>query len=82
MPIENKKELDFEVKLTKTPKNPIIIEGFPGFGLVATISTEYLINHLKTEVIGRFWLEDLPATIAIHDSKVINPIEIHYNEKK
>ena len=33
--------------LKKKPKNPVLIEGFPGFGLVGTITTEYLINELK-----------------------------------
>jgi len=39
--------MNFE--LSKKPKNPIILEGFPGFGLVGTISTEYLIEHLNAE---------------------------------
>ncbi|MBW2989975.1 PAC2 family protein, partial [Candidatus Woesearchaeota archaeon] len=41
-----------QIKLWKKPKNPIIIEGFPGFGLVGTIASEFLIDHLKTELIG------------------------------
>lgn len=77
----NKAEEDFAVMLTKKPKNPIIIEGFPGFGLVGTIATEFLIEHLKTEEIGKVWFEDMPAVIAIHDSKIVNPIGIFYNEK-
>jgi len=28
-----------ELRLNKRPKNPIIIEGFPGFGFVGTIAT-------------------------------------------
>ena len=62
-------------------KNPIVIEGFPGFGLVGTIATEFLIEHLKCEKIGRLWFEDLPATIAIHGGEVIDPVGIFYNEK-
>ncbi|MFP4118142.1 MAG: proteasome assembly chaperone family protein [Candidatus Woesearchaeota archaeon] len=70
-----------EIELTRRPKNPIIIEGFPGFGLVGTITTEYLIAHLKTELIGKFWLEDMPAAVAIHQGKLIPPIEIHYSKR-
>jgi uncharacterized protein len=70
-----------ELSLTKTPKNPVIIQGFPGFGLVGTITTEYLIQKLECEFIGKYWFEKLPATIAIHDEKVIHPIGIYYNEK-
>ena len=69
------------IELTKKPKNPTIIEGFPGFGLVGTITTEYLISHLETERIGKFWFEDMPAAVAIHDGKLIPPLELHYNKK-
>ncbi|MDP2749815.1 MAG: PAC2 family protein [Nanoarchaeota archaeon] len=77
----NRKPENVGIHLTKKPKNPIIIEGFPGFGLVGTIATEFLIEHLKTEEIGKVWFEDMPAIIAIHDGKTINPIGIFYNEK-
>jgi len=69
------------VILTKKPKNPIIIEGFPGFGLVSTIATEFLIDHLKTEKIGRVWIPHLPPMIAVHEGKVVEPIGIFYNKK-
>lgn len=68
------------IKLKKTPKNPTIIEGFPGFGLVGTIATEFLIDHLKTEMIGSILLEDLPAMAAVHKEKLVQPIGIFYNQ--
>ncbi|MGM5488408.1 MAG: proteasome assembly chaperone family protein [Nanobdellota archaeon] len=70
-----------DLKLTKEISNATVISGFPGFGLVATIATEFLLEHLGGEIIGKYWFEDLPASIAIHDGKVINPITIFYNEK-
>lgn len=70
-----------EIKLEKKPKNPIIIEGFPGFGLVGTIATEFLIEHLKCEQIGKYYFDDLPATIAIHEGKVVDPVGIFYNKQ-
>jgi predicted ATP-grasp superfamily ATP-dependent carboligase len=39
--------------LKEEPKNPTIIEGFPGFGFVSTIATEFLIKHLKAKKIGK-----------------------------
>tara|TARA_Y100000034_G_scaffold96601_1_gene117695 strand:- start:6230 stop:6937 length:708 start_codon:yes stop_codon:yes gene_type:complete len=69
------------IKLNKKPKGVIIIEGFPGFGLIGTIATEFLIDHLKTEFIGNMWLEDLPPIATIHQSKIIEPLGIHYNKK-
>ena len=62
-------------------KNPLIIEGFPGFGLVGTIASEFLIEHLKCECVGSIWFDKLPATLAIHDGKLIKPIGIYYNEE-
>lgn len=70
-----------ELTLTKKPKNVIILEGFPGFGLVATIATEFLVQHLKCELIGKFWFEDMTATIAIHEGSIIHPIGIYYKKE-
>ncbi len=70
-----------KIELTKKPKNPIIVEGFPGFGLVGTITTEFLLSHLDTELIGKFWFEEMPAAVAIHKGKLVPPIEVHYNKK-
>ncbi|MBT4935733.1 proteasome assembly chaperone family protein [Candidatus Woesearchaeota archaeon] len=67
--------------LTKKPKNVTIIEGFPGFGLIGTIATEFLMEHLETEKIGVVEMQEIPAMIAIHQNKVIEPISIHYNKK-
>ncbi len=69
------------ITLNKKPKGATIIEGFPGFGLVGPIVTEYLLDHLDTELIGQFDYDELPATIAIHESKVVNPMAVHYNKK-
>ena len=70
-----------EVKLWKKPKNCTIIEGFPGFGLVGTIASEFLIEHLKTEQIGKVLFNDMPAMVAIHEKKIVEPLGIFYNQK-
>ncbi len=70
-----------EIKLWKKPKNCIIVEGFPGFGLVGTIASEFLIEHLKTEQIGKILFNDMPAMVAIHENKVVEPLGIFYNAK-
>jgi uncharacterized protein len=66
------------IELKKRPKRVTILEGFPGFGLVATIATEFLIHHLKAEQIGKIWVSEIPPVIAVHDSEVIQPIGIYY----
>ncbi|MBN2457543.1 proteasome assembly chaperone family protein [Candidatus Woesearchaeota archaeon] len=69
-----------ELNLLKRPEGPTIIQGFPGFGLVGTIATEFLIHHLKCEYIGNHWFENLPASIAVHEGKVVHPVGIYYNK--
>ena len=70
-----------QIKLYKKPKNPVIIEGFPGFGLVGTIASEFLIEHLKTELIGKITFEEMPAMVAIHEGKIVEPLGIFYSKE-
>ncbi|MCH8003078.1 MAG: proteasome assembly chaperone family protein [Nanoarchaeota archaeon] len=70
-----------QIKLTKKPKNCRLIEGFPGFGLVGTIASEFLLEHLKFEQIGKIVFDEMPATVAIHEGKVVEPLGIFYNKK-
>ncbi|MEK6982960.1 MAG: PAC2 family protein [Nanoarchaeota archaeon] len=70
-----------EISLWKKPKNCTIIEGFPGFGLVGTIASEFLIEHLKTEQIGKILFNDMPAMVAIHENKIVEPLGIFYNRE-
>jgi len=67
------------IELTEKPKNVRIIEGFPGFGLVSTISTEFLIEHLNAKSIGKIWSEKLVPLVAIHKSKIVQPLEVFYD---
>jgi uncharacterized protein len=70
-----------QLTLYKKPKNPIIIVGFPGFGLVGNIVTEFLIEHLNTEQIGCIRVEESTPLIAVHEGKVVEPIGISYDKK-
>lgn len=70
-----------KVKLWKKPKNPIVIEGFPGFGLVGTIASEFLIDHLKTEQIGKIIFDEMPPMVAIHESRIVEPLGIFYSKQ-
>jgi uncharacterized protein len=77
-----KKRGDMErILLWKKPKNVTVIEGFPGFGLVATIATGYMIEHLKCEKIGSFYFKENSPTLAIHKNQIIDPIGIFYDKK-
>ncbi len=69
------------ITLSKKPTNVAIVEGFPGFGLVGTITTEYLLQHLECELIGSHIFEELAATLTIHGGKILYPLSIYYNKK-
>ena len=69
------------VVFTKKPKNVTVIEGFPGIGLVGTISTGFLVDHLKCEKIGSHFFDDVAPQLAIHQNKLIDPVTIYYNKE-
>ena len=70
-----------EIRLSSKPSKPKIIEGFPGIGMIGTIATEFLIEHLKAEKIGSFYYNELPATIAIHDGMLVDPMCVFYSKE-
>ena len=69
-----------KIVLKKKPTKPVIVQGFPGFGLVGTIATEFLIEHLKADLIGEFFYDELPVTAAIHKGKLVKPMAIYYDK--
>jgi len=71
-----------KIELLKKPTGVTIIGGFPGFGLVGTITLEYLIDHIEdVEKIGYIWFDEMNPLIAIHDGKVVDPLGIFYSKR-
>ena len=71
-----------KIELTEKPrKGAIVIEGFPGFGLVSTIVTEFLIDHLNAKQIGRIETNQIQPIVAIHKSQMVDPLGIFYDKK-
>lgn len=68
-----------EIELKEKPQKPIIIQAFPGVGMVGTIAAEFLIDHLKAKQIGRVYSEDIPPIVAVHHGKIIEPFSIFYD---
>lgn len=75
--------MDYIMKifLKSKPKNPTILTGFIGVGMVGTIATEYLIKHLDAEHLGHIYSDEIPPVAAIHNGKVMQPLEIFYSKK-
>lgn len=59
-----------------------LLEGFPGVGLVGPITTEYLMNHMKFELVGEIVVEEVAPVAPVHNEKVIKPISLYYNKQK
>jgi len=72
-----------KIELTQKPApNAVIIEGFPGFGFVSTIATQYIVKHLNAKPIGRIISDKISPLIAIHNNEIIEPLQILYDKGK
>ncbi len=70
-----------KLELEKKPKGVRLISGFPGFGLIGTITTEFLIEHLNAVQIGKISIDEMPPVVAVHQGQVVEPVGIFYNKK-
>jgi uncharacterized protein len=73
-----------EIKETKKLnfKNPILIEGFPGVGMIGTISTFYIVEKLGLELIGEIVSSHFPPVTSIHNYKPLSPARIYGSAEK
>ena len=62
-------------------KKPILIEGFPGLGLVGTIAATYLVDKLKLELMGHIVSDKFPPIAAIHNNIPLHPARIYKSKK-
>ncbi len=70
-----------KIRLNEKPQNVRLILGFPGFGLVGTIATKFLIEHLDVKKIGEIESNKLLPLAAIHKNSLIGPLDLFYNKK-
>ena len=73
--------MEFYFTKQVTKKSPTIVEGFPGIGLVGTIATEFLIEHLHAHPIGMVKGHEIPPMVALHGGKIVRPMGLFYAEK-
>jgi uncharacterized protein len=62
-------------------KNPILIEGFPGIGLVGTIASSYLVEKLKMDLLGYITSEKFPPIAAVHNRIPLHPARLYKSKK-
>ncbi len=62
-------------------KNPIVIEGFPGIGMIGTIASSFLADKLSMSLCGYFSSPHFPPIAAIHDYIPVLPSRVYCSEK-
>ena len=73
-----------QVILEKEPsvKNPILIEGFPGIGLVGNIASQYIVNELKMTYLGAMSSKYFPPLAVLLGGVVNMPVRIYEDAAK
>ena len=69
-----------DVKVITKPvksKNPVLIEGFPGIGLVGNIASQHMIEELKMEYIGSIDSRYFPSIAVLYEGLINMPVRIY-----
>ena len=62
-------------------QNPILIEGFPGIGLVGNIVSQHLIDSLKMEYRGSIDSRFFPPIAVLYEGLINMPVRIYESEE-
>jgi uncharacterized protein len=63
-------------------KNPIVIEGFPGIGLVGNITCQHVIEELEMKYIGSIDSRYFPPLAVLFNGIIYMPVRIYEAAKK
>jgi uncharacterized protein len=69
------------IQKRKRLDSPILIAGFPGPGLVGSISTSYIINRLRMEQIACVESEFIVPGVIYAEGKLRHPFRLYSNEE-
>ncbi|HLB69478.1 MAG TPA: proteasome assembly chaperone family protein [Candidatus Methanoperedens sp.] len=73
------------VKIISEPiksKNPLVIEGFPGIGLVGNIACQHIIEELQMKYLGSIDSRYFPPLAVLFNGIVYMPVRIYESAKK
>lgn len=73
--------IEFHFAAKPKLKKPVLVEGFPGLGLVGTISASYLVEKLKMEPLGYITSDQFPPLAAVHNHRPLYPARMYYSTK-
>jgi uncharacterized protein len=71
---------DDDVKIITKPvqsKNPVLIEGFPGIGLVGNIASQHMIEEMNMEYIGSIESRYFPSIAVLYEGLINMPVRIY-----
>lgn len=63
-------------------KNPVIVEGFPGIGMIGPIGASFLASRPGMKLVGYVSSSHFPPIAAIHDFKPVSPARIYASEQE
>ncbi len=84
MPGDEQSKLEDNVKIITKPlslENPIIVEGFPGIGLVGNIASQHLIDELDMEYIGSMESRYFPPIAVLFNGIINMPVRIYQSKE-
>jgi uncharacterized protein len=73
--------IEFHMLANPKLRAPVLIEGFPGLGLVGTISASYLVEKLQMEPLGYITSELFPPLAAVHNKRPLFPARMYFSRK-
>ena len=62
-------------------KNPVLIEGFPGVGMVGTVAAMHLVKDLDMELVGYIDSEYFPPICTVHNEEPLPAARIYQSKK-
>ncbi|MBC2698416.1 MAG: proteasome assembly chaperone family protein [ANME-2 cluster archaeon] len=84
MPGDEQSKFVYNVKIITKPlslKNPIIVEGFPGIGLVGNIAGQHLIDELNMEYVGSMESKYFPPIAVLFNGIINMPVRIYQSKE-
>ncbi len=84
MPGDEQPQFGDNVKIITKPlsiENPIIVEGFPGIGLVGNIASQHLIDELEMEYIGSMESKYFPPIAVLFNGIINMPVRIYESKE-
>ncbi|MCD4799015.1 MAG: proteasome assembly chaperone family protein [Methanosarcinales archaeon] len=83
MPGDEQSKFWDNVKIITKPlslENPIIVEGFPGIGLVGNIASQHLIDELDMEYVGSMESKYFPPIAVLFNGIINMPVRIYQSK--